>query len=43
MILYTEFTNREAMEAYQNHPLHLAVKEEMKNTVCGRLAVDYQV
>ena len=43
MILYTEFTNREAMEAYQNHPLHLAVKEEMKNTVCGRLSVDYQV
>lgn len=43
MILYTEFTCREAMEAYQNHPLHLAVKEDMKNNVCGRQVVDYDV
>ena len=41
MILYTEFTCREAMEAYQIHPLHLAVKEQMKDAVAGREVMDY--
>lgn len=43
MILYTEFTCREAMEAYQTHPLHLAVKERMKEAVAGREVVDYWI
>lgn len=43
MVLYTEFTSREAMEAYQNHPLHLAVKEGMKDAVAGREVLDYWI
>ena len=43
MVLYTEFTSREAMEAYQTHPLHLAVKEEMKDAVAGREVLDYWI
>ena len=43
MILYTVFTSRKAMEAYQKHPLHLAVKKEMETIVCDRLPMDYEV
>lgn len=41
LILYTEFSSREAEQGYQIHPLHLAVKEKMKERVSGRAVMDY--
>lgn len=41
VILYTEFENREDLDAYQIHPLHLKCVEFIKKVVTSRSAVDY--
>lgn len=42
LILSAEFSDAGALEGYQNHPLHLALKNDMQNTVEGRLVFDYR-
>ncbi len=41
--LYTEFSSRESLEVYQNHPLHRKVKEFLQNVRTERRVVDYEV
>ncbi|MBQ4064599.1 MAG: Dabb family protein [Clostridia bacterium] len=41
MMLYTEFSDREALEGYQRHPLHNAVADAfVRPFVCQRLCLD---
>lgn len=42
LCLYTEFSTREALDAYQAHPLHLAAKEYVHSAVHERVVVDYE-
>lgn len=41
--LYSEVESREALQTYQNHPLHQAVLPFVKEAVADRKAVDYEV
>lgn len=42
--LYSVFTSKEALEAYQIHPKHIAVAEELVRQVAtSRVVVDYEV
>jgi quinol monooxygenase YgiN len=41
VVLYSEFTDRAALETYQTHPLHLAVVPEVKARAAERRSVDY--
>jgi quinol monooxygenase YgiN len=41
VVLYSEFVDRAALEAYQGHPLHLAVVPEVKARAVERRSVDY--
>jgi quinol monooxygenase YgiN len=41
VVLYSEFVDRAALEAYQGHPLHLAVAPEVKARAVERRSVDY--
>ena len=41
--LYTEFSSRAALDAYQTHPEHLAVVAFVKDAVAERRMVDYEV
>ena len=43
IVLYCEFTTREAEAAYQVHPLHVSIKELSAPWVTGRAAIDYEV
>lgn len=43
LIFYSEFRDRESLEAFQNHPLHIAHRERCKNYVTGRLAGDLAI
>ncbi len=43
LALYSEFTSKEALDHYQNHPAHVAIKEIIHQLVCGRECVDYEV
>lgn len=40
--LYCEFESPAAQAAYQQHPLHVAVREMAKDWVQGRASVDYE-
>jgi len=40
--LYSEMADREALEAYQRHPLHQAVAGFIKEACLERRAVDYE-
>lgn len=42
VILYSELENREALDTYQNHPLHQALLPFVKEAVTERKAVDYE-
>lgn len=42
-LLYTEFTSREALAAYQAHPLHQAVVPFVAEAASERRVVDYEV
>lgn len=41
--LYSEVESKEALEAYQSHPLHQAVLPFIREAVADRTAVDYEV
>lgn len=41
--LYSAVENKEALDFYQNHPLHQAVLPFVKEVVSGRIAVDYEI
>lgn len=41
--LYSTCHSPEALEAYQNHPLHVAVKQFIATAVTERVVVDYEV
>lgn len=41
--LYSELESREALDAYQSHPLHQAVLPFVREVVEDRKAVDYEI
>ena len=41
--LITEFTSREALDAYQTHPVHLPVKKRMGEVRISSVACDYEI
>ena len=41
--LVTEFVNREALDAYQTHPVHLPVKKRMGEVRVSSVACDYEI
>jgi quinol monooxygenase YgiN len=41
IVLYSELESREALEAYQLHPLHQAVVPLVKKYACERTVVDF--
>lgn len=43
LIFYSEFRDKESLEAFKNHPLHAAHRDRCKNYVTGRLAGDLSV
>ncbi len=43
LMLYCEFTTREAQDKYQTHPAHVAIKESVHSLVCGRECIDYEI
>jgi len=42
VVLYSEFTDRMALEGYQTHPLHEAVKAFIVGASADRVVVDYE-
>lgn len=43
IVLYSEFTDREALVAYHHHPLHEAIKPLVAACRSERRVVDYEV
>lgn len=43
VVLYSTFTNKEALEYYQQHPLHKAVMPFIAEARSERRVVDYEV
>lgn len=41
--LYSELESEEALNHYQNHPLHQAILPFVRGVVVSRVAVDYEV
>lgn len=41
--LFCLFTDDSALQAYQAHPAHLAVKNTLAACLCGRACVDYEM
>lgn len=41
--LYSEVESRDALDFYQKHPLHQALLPFVREAVCDRKAVDYEV
>ena len=41
--LYSEFENRELLEAYAKHPLHLEAKTHFHHFIKTRTAADYEL
>lgn len=42
LVLYCEFTTKEAQDAYQQHPAHVAIKGSVHEVICDRASVDYE-
>jgi quinol monooxygenase YgiN len=42
VVLYSEFVDRDALDGYQQHPLHLSVVLQVKALVSERRVVDYE-
>jgi quinol monooxygenase YgiN len=42
IVVYSEFTSRDALQAYQQHPAHLAIKPVIGPLRESRGAVDYE-
>lgn len=43
VILYSEFASREALDAYQNHPDHVAIKPFVGAVRQSRQCMDYEI
>lgn len=43
VVLYSEFTDLEALKIYQAHPLHQAVVPQIKALTTERRSVDYEI
>lgn len=43
VVLYSELASPDALDTYQNHPLHQALLPFVKEAVTDRKAVDYEV
>lgn len=43
LVLYCEFTDRAALDAYQNHPQHVAVKPFIGAVRLERQCMDYEI
>ena len=43
LCLVSEFESKEALDAYQNHPLHLKVKEFVHKVVTDRAVTDCEI
>ena len=43
VVLYSELSSEEALDTYQNHPLHQALLPFIKESVIDRKAVDYKI
>jgi len=43
LVLYSEFADRAALEAYHHHPLHEAVRPLVQAARCERRVVDFEV
>lgn len=43
VVLYSEFTDLDALKTYQAHPLHLAVAPKVKALTSERRSVDYEI
>jgi len=41
--LYCELLKKESLDIYQNHPLHQALLPFIREAVCDRKAVDYEI
>lgn len=42
VVLYSELASTEALDTYQNHPLHQAALPFIREAVSSRTAVDYE-
>ena len=42
VVLYSEFENQAALDAYANHPEHLRVKQELGDMRIARYQVDFE-
>jgi quinol monooxygenase YgiN len=42
LVLYTEFSDRAALDGYQTHPVHEAVKPAIRELTLERRVVDYE-
>ena len=42
LVLCCKFTSKEALEGYQVHPAHLAIKDCIKKNTSARIAADYE-
>ncbi len=43
IVLYSEFSSKEALNAYQEHPLHIAVKPYIGSIRSSRQVIDYEI
>lgn len=43
VVLYSELESRDALDTYQNHPLHQALLPFIREAVIDRKAVDYKI
>ena len=43
VILYSEFTDKAALDGYQNHPAHLECKKFVHSVISERTAGDYEI
>jgi len=43
VILYTEFTDKAALDAYQEHPTHAAIKPFIGSVRSERQCMDYEI
>ena len=43
LCLYSEFSSKEALDFYQSHPLHLAVREFVHKVITERAVTDSEI
>lgn len=43
LVLYSEFADRAALAVYGSHPIHEAIKPQIRDLVAERRTVDYEV